>query len=357
MWRYLLFGLRVGMNMRIPFIKSLSEDGGPVDVQLLVDTPAPLPVRVPLDMEFVGTDGRKDPRGHPWLTMYRNSHWYLFRLRGRLDFYIAADGRIVRCTAAPGVTAEETLLLLLGKVFSIVLHLRRIINLHSSSVMFGKVAVAIVGPSGGGKSTLASSLVRHGHKLLSDDLLALSVGQDGTRAYPSFPSVKLCEDAAGFFFGAETSFPRAAPGHPKVRVSEEELGGLYQQSPAPLVAVFSLHRLPPESSSSPDEVVRIQRVYGSDALVTLVSSLYTLPFLGRTFRISSLQACAEVCASVAVYEIYVSDGLDLLTRVRMALLREVSALCSEVSQARECIGVPTSFGYAATGRLRSGPSG
>lgn len=56
-------------------------------------------------------------------------------------------------------------------------HLRGEIGLHGSAVARGGRAVAFVGGSGMGKSTLAAALTKRGAQLLSDDAVALAISE------------------------------------------------------------------------------------------------------------------------------------------------------------------------------------
>lgn len=60
-----------------------------------------------------------------------------------------------------------------GPALAVLLHLRRMLVLHSSTVEIGGRAVAFAGDSGSGKSTLAFALGQRGHRILSDDVLVL----------------------------------------------------------------------------------------------------------------------------------------------------------------------------------------
>ena len=63
--------------------------------------------------------------------------------------------------------------------------------LHASAVELGGRAVALVGRTGGGKTTLAAELVRRGHPLVSDDVVALSRAGEQIAAHPGPPFMNL----------------------------------------------------------------------------------------------------------------------------------------------------------------------
>ena len=64
-------------------------------------------------------------------------------------------------------------------------------------------AVAFVGESGRGKSTLAASFAINGYSFLTDDGLVLNVDENGYSVSPSHPSIRLWEDSREALVPAE----------------------------------------------------------------------------------------------------------------------------------------------------------
>lgn len=86
---------------------------------------------------------------------------------------------------------------LLGSAFGALLHQRGVLPIHASAVDVGGRAVAFVGPTGAGKSTLAAALVDRGYPLLADDVTALfATADDGFHVMAGPIGVRLCGDAS-----------------------------------------------------------------------------------------------------------------------------------------------------------------
>ena len=75
--------------------------------------------------------------------------------------------------------------MLAGKLLGIVSVMRGYEPLHASAVDSPQGPIALVGPSGVGKSTLARELAGRGWALFTDDTLPLALGLAGVRAHPA----------------------------------------------------------------------------------------------------------------------------------------------------------------------------
>ena len=69
--------------------------------------------------------------------------------------------------------------------------------LHAAAVDSPEGVVAIMAPSGVGKSTLAIELLRRGWPLFADDVLILEQTQGAVRAHPGTPHMNLAESLPG----------------------------------------------------------------------------------------------------------------------------------------------------------------
>jgi hypothetical protein len=79
---------------------------------------------------------------------------------------------------------------------AILLHQRGYMVLHASAVEVGNKAVAFLGPKGRGKSSIAATLYTRGHRLITDDVLAVRVEDGKATVLPAFPHVKLWRGVA-----------------------------------------------------------------------------------------------------------------------------------------------------------------
>ena len=152
------------------------------------------PAGTPVDLEI--TRGRAVPQsestppGRVLLDLRGSRRFYTataadrsFRLRFFGSCDIVLDQTLRRATVHPTSGADPDLLpvLVSGSLLAFVLTMRGETVLHASAVQVGDAALAFVGASGMGKSTMATLLCADGARLVTDDLLRL----DTTTAAPT----------------------------------------------------------------------------------------------------------------------------------------------------------------------------
>jgi hypothetical protein len=112
-----------------------------------------------------------------------------------VDFFLRGASHVVfvpRGDPPPDLLAA----LFLGPVCAVMLELRGAVCLHAGAVEMGGGAVAFLGRSGIGKSSLTATLVCQGHRLVSDDILPVVDEAGRLLAVPSFPQLKLRDEIA-----------------------------------------------------------------------------------------------------------------------------------------------------------------
>jgi len=111
--------------------------------------------------------------------------------------YLVVDGQDILIDSAPNCPDENLRLFLLGSAFGALLHQRRLLVIHASTIQTARGAVLFVGNSGHGKSTLLAALVQRGYAMLADDVTAVTVESPSVpMACSAFPRLRLCGDSA-----------------------------------------------------------------------------------------------------------------------------------------------------------------
>ncbi len=140
-----------------------------------------------------------DGSGDVWLAFWKDRSNYIATFPGLCSFRIMPAKRRIECTPVAGTALSTITHLLLDQAIPRFLCLQNgCLVLHACGVVAGGQAVAILGSSGQGKSTLATYLATNGSSLLTDDCLVLQRDERAGQwlAEPGYASVRLWPDSS-----------------------------------------------------------------------------------------------------------------------------------------------------------------
>jgi hypothetical protein len=194
-----------GLHLRSPVALG-APPGDPrhVDVEIQIEAPAPVPTQRPsTDVIAERCDAQ-----YPYYTFCRVPDGFMARFYGIAEVWISAALDHVVCRRSPDVGAEYLAALLGGSLAAFLHAARGRTVLHASAVAVDDGALAFVGPSNQGKSTLAALLCSEGALLIADDVLVIDLGTAGvTRARRYGTELRVRSDARSVV----DRFPPATP--------------------------------------------------------------------------------------------------------------------------------------------------
>ncbi|NJM99256.1 MAG: hypothetical protein HC800_20840 [Phormidesmis sp. RL_2_1] len=144
-------------------------------------------------------------------------------------------------TVEPLSHVDEALLrtTILGPALCLLLEQRGLLVLHASCININHQAVAFMGGSGWGKSTLATAFHRKGYDALTDDVMPLSVTQNQALVLPSYPQFKVAPEALASL-GADVD--RLSPVYKDCGKLSYRFAKGFQKEPLPLRRVYVLRK-------------------------------------------------------------------------------------------------------------------
>jgi hypothetical protein len=151
---------------------------------------------------------------------------------------LSADGRLLRC-APEGLRDDAWQRLLIAQVLPFAALLHGLEVFHASAIIHRGEAVAFLGPSRAGKTSLALELWRRGASFLADDVLALEPRAEGLLAHPGTPVAGIAHAEAERSCGPD-GFAREEIVAVNTRERLVRMAGAPE--PAPLTALFFLDR-------------------------------------------------------------------------------------------------------------------
>jgi hypothetical protein len=255
----------------------------------------------------------------PWLLLGRRRDDYLLRFPDLADFTIAKNAKKISCYPSPGTTAITIRHLLLDQVIPLLLSLQGRMVLHGSSVLTPHGAMAFVGQTGWGKSTLASSFSRQGSPVLTDDCLLLKEENGQLLAIPSYPSVRLWpQTVAALFgqFGQEIPLAQVAHYTEKKRV-DRNVGLSFCAEPAELRRIYFLA---PPPSDGEKKCVSIIPLSTRDAFMELVKFTYLIDITDRQRLRQEFERLSRVAALPLFFRLDFPRDFSLLPDIHRAIL-------------------------------------
>jgi hypothetical protein len=219
--------------------------------------------------------------------------------------FLIRDAREIDIDPAPGIDEDLLRLPLLGPVMALLLHQRGMLVLHASAVAMGARSAVFLGDKQAGKSTAAAALVARGHRLLTDDVLAIDFPAAGPRIMPGFPHMKLDpESAERFLREVAVASPTAIPGTNKRRL---QFTAPFSQSDVAPGCFYVLNRGP---------AARISVLSPHDAFVALVRFSYVGRFGSGAVTPSTaavhLRQCAALVRASRICTLELPHDLDRL---------------------------------------------
>lgn len=169
--RHLVHGLVVDSTVDLPGVTTAGLDG-PADLMVDLAACEPVPLH-PAEGPLVLEDRRE--ASPVWVTEHHGGLW--LRVAGMIDLELDPPGTRLQARPDPACPPGLTGLLTVGWGLPLVVTVRGGLVLHASAVVLGEVAVAVVAPRGGGKTSMASLLVAGGAHLLTDDTLRVDPGE------------------------------------------------------------------------------------------------------------------------------------------------------------------------------------
>lgn len=202
-------------------------------------------------------------QGRSMVRIHRTREGFLMRFPQVADFHISRDGSHVSTRPAPGVEAPSLHSVFLSQVLPVALSRRGRLVFHASAVEVDGCAIAFMGASGRGKSTLAAAFATAGLRFLTDDGLFVEVASGAATVVPGHSSLRLWSDSAEALLGPE---PGVEDGKARI-LSGDRIA--HCGAPRPLRRIYLL-------GDVDDAGIRIRPLAGAPAFTALAGHSFLL---------------------------------------------------------------------------------
>ncbi len=307
---YLLYGFRLRSTLKLTLDEAPLE--GDPDLELL-----------PADPDwFENAVSRVELDYSDWIHIHETAGgWSYVRYDGNFEFLISPSGDRIFYRLLAEVPLESFQAYALGRIFSFALVKKGYEPLHAATVVVNRRAVAFLGASTFGKSTLAACFVAAGYPLLTDDVLRLEERGAHYIAFPGPPRLKLFRRIARLYLGD------VSPGIPinnKCLLAPKCVFPLSAARtcavPVPLGAIYVV--------TAPRKVHRKQRIaIGSlppvEALVKVLTFTHNHELTGRDRLARQFDAAWRLTGKAPVRSLSHPRMLSSLPEVKAAILADL----------------------------------
>lgn len=261
---------------------------------------------------------RRTPVGDAVARLHREGDVERLSFAAGASFWLRDDAIEYRARTPEGDELLEVLFL--GAVMAYWLERHGTLALHASAVEVpGERAVAFLAAHGGGKTSLAAAFLAAGHRLLTDDLLAVDLAPAGARARAGSPGMRMAPALAAGFGADVTLLDRVHPRMEKRLVPVGTGFGGFQPSSRPLASIY----LPRRSGSA--RAVRIAPVSGAEALKELIRCSWSPYIVEATgLQPDRVERLSRLVEGIPVRRLEYPAGLDRLVEVHAAVVADLS---------------------------------
>lgn len=253
------------------------------------------------------------PDGTLWTEFFRVPQGYVIRFPSVGDYAVDHDGRKVTASPRPGVSHAAVESIYLNQVLPLAWSRQGRLVFHASAVEIDGCAVAFVGHSGRGKSTLAASFAADGGRLLCDDGLLLAASGNAFSVVPGHHSIRLWPDSESALFSQPLA--RSSPVEYTSKSRLVTSGQLqFCGEERPLAAVFFLG---PGTAPS----ISIRPLRASEAFAELVKHSFLIDTEERAMLASHFDALSNLAALPLHRQLDYTRTYELLPHVRAAVVQ------------------------------------
>ncbi len=254
--------------------------------------------------------------GTVWTEFYRVGDAYLLRFPDLADFEVSADGTEV--IAHPATATDEPTLehLYINQLVPLALSRQGRPAYHASVVTVPGGAVAFLGKTGMGKSTLAASFALNEAAFLTDDALLIEENDSGCRAVPSHASLRLWDDSVEALVDEKIAKASAINYSSKARLLAGEALA-YCDEPQPLLAAFVLERQSAED-------VTIRELSGLDRYMAWLGNSFLLDIEDHELLAQHFEWTHRISSTVPTFALDYPRDYGILRDVQNAVRQHVA---------------------------------
>jgi hypothetical protein len=236
------------------------------------------------------------------------------------EFIVSSNGRRILCRRFPEASRESFQVYLLGHALSFALVQQQLEPLHATAVVVDGRAVAFVGSSGFGKSSVAARFLSAGYPIVTDDLLVLQPSGSAVFAHPGPPRIKLFPKVAARFLAGVPAGTAMNGGTEKLVLPIAD--ALACRTPVPMAAIYVL-AAPRDACRVAS--TRIEPLSTKDAFVELLKATFNRRLVTPGRLAHQFDLLSRIAAAVPIRKLSYRRSFDQLERLPDLVAADIEA--------------------------------
>lgn len=271
---YRLYGLVVASDLSLPELIAVENELPDISIRF-----AKVPQQGLVDGRQLGPFHYAAP-GKLWLYI------------PKIARFMVLGGNEILIDPLSGVDEDSLRVFLLGSCIGALLMQRNFLVLRGCAIRFGNHSLLCLGDSAAGKSTLAAALMRRGHSLLSDDIVAID---RENHAIPGFPHIKLWRNVVDMMEISTAPLRRVRANIEKYQLPLNEH---FHPTRLPIRWIYIL-----QTHARPE--FSLESISGIERFTVLHNNCYRPSYLdGMNLTAGQLQPCANLAGKIQIKSLH-----------------------------------------------------
>ena len=315
---YSIYGLQISSNEKIPGLRPNNAPGRQTDIAVnLGFIPYEISVHLSQSKTVYHFEPGYEEKDPPHLIVHTlaNGKYFHFCYDDRITFIFDRDATTVSGVWQHPLELEDAALYLLGPILGFMLRLRGITCLHAGGVVVKGKALALLGPSGVGKSTLTASFAAAGYPVLTDDIMVLRIEDRVIQAAPGYGRIRLYPDSFKNLEELPTELPRLTPNWEKCYLDLHSSTFKFNCNSVSLGTIYILDwsKIYPDTSE-------IMPLSPASAVPLLAVNTYRSELLDSSMRSEEFFFLTRLASQIKIKKVHPVDNISKIPQLRQSIL-------------------------------------
>jgi hypothetical protein len=321
MFLYQVYGLGISCTHALRYLTSTSTTD---NQRITIDLSNQIPVELTVSEGWLRIYPEQGSE-HIGVSVDQRAQWFRIHFprdqETSLVFYLSACGQLIHSDKSASIPQSDIESFLIGPVLGFALRLLRKTCLHASVLSYQEHALALLGPKGAGKSTMASALLEQGAKLVADDLAVLDFDGEQIMVNAGYPALRLLPATLKIHsLDVDDWKPVLSVGEKRVvPLPNEQLTWQFDQQKRPLSCLYVLNQREAQLAS-----IRIDELSSRESVLALAPHRYPGYALDQQHKTLAFSRIAQLAKAVSVKKLTCTDNLHKLSYVASSILEDFS---------------------------------